>query len=60
MKKTHSAAVDGHQTTKRHTTTNRSTVPMMGGVCVTRCDRGRTCGEALSRRLRRELRRQKI
>ncbi len=29
---------------KKHTTTNQSTVPVMGGSCVARFDLGRTCG----------------
>ena len=38
--KINSAAVHGHQKTKRHTTTNRKTVSAMGGGVITRCDRG--------------------
>ena len=42
--KIHSAAVEVHLTMKKHTTTNQSTVSVMGGGCVTRFDLGRTCG----------------
>jgi hypothetical protein len=44
MKKIHLAAVEGHLTMKKHTTTNQSTVSVMGGGCVTRFDLIGTCG----------------
>ena len=36
--------MEGHLTIKKHTTTNHSTVSVMGGGCVTRFDLGGTCG----------------
>jgi hypothetical protein len=42
--KIHSAAVDGHQLMKKHTTTNQNTVSVIGGCFVTRIDRGQTLG----------------
>ena len=36
-------AVEGHLTMKKHTTTNQSTVLVMGGGCVTRFDLGGMC-----------------
>ncbi len=42
--KIHSVAVDGHQTMKRHMTTNQKTVSVMGGGVMTRCDHGGTYG----------------
>ena len=48
--KIQSAAVDGHQLMKKHTTTNQSKVwVMIGGGFVTRIDRGRSCGGGLFR-----------
>ncbi len=46
-KKNTLTAVDGHLSMKRHTTTNQSTVSMMGGDCVMRFDCGGTCGGAI-------------
>ena len=37
-------AVDGHQTMKRHMTTNLKTVLLMGGGVMTICDHGGTYG----------------
>jgi len=37
-------AVEGHLTMKKYTTTNHSTVSVMGGGCVTRFDLSGTCG----------------
>jgi hypothetical protein len=42
--KIHLAAVEGHLTMKKYTTTNQSTVSVMGGGCVTRFDLDGTCG----------------
>ena len=58
--KINSVAVHGHQKTKRHTTTNRKTVSVMGGSVITRWDRGGTYGVTISRRLGWRMMRQKI
>jgi hypothetical protein len=52
--------MEGHLTMKRHTTTNQSTVSVMGGGVITRCDHGRTYGVTISRCLGRQMMRQKI